>query len=258
MSLWYGPGEVGATAARLARSRTMHSQMRIGTAGWAIPRHVADQFPGEGSALQRYAARFACVEINSSFYRLHRPTTYERWAAATPADFRFAAKIPKAITHDRRLIEAADLIQPFLESAAGLGEKLGPLLIQLPPSLAFSPETSAFLHSWRKQVSGQTVIEPRHPSWFEGDVDRLLIDLQIARAAADPAVVPAAAVPGGWRGLTYLRLHGSPQMYASTYGRERLTPVAELIRDESEPWCIFDNTRLGAAAADALSLVELI
>lgn len=236
----------------------MAGRILIGTAGWAIPRHVAEQFPSDGSTLHRYAARFGCAEINTSFYRPHRPTTYERWAATTPADFRFAAKIPKEITHDRRLVDAAELIPPFLDSVAGLGAKLGPLLIQLPPSLAFSPEAAAFLKAWRTLVSGPTVIEPRHASWFEDEVDRRLVDLQIARVAADPAVVPAAALPGGWRGLTYLRLHGSPQVYASSYGPDRLAATASLLAGGVDAWCIFDNTRSGAAAADALSLLDLI
>lgn len=258
MWLWYGPTAIRATAARLTRSCTMDAEIRIGAAGWAIPRPVAGQFPAEGSTLQRYAARFLATEINSSFYRPHRPATYERWAASTPPDFRFAAKIPKTITHDRRLVGVDELIAPFMESVAGLGEKLGPLLIQLPPSLAFSPDAAAFLDLWRSQVSGPTVIEPRHASWFDHEVDRRLIDLKIARVAADPAVVPAAALPGGWRGLTYLRLHGSPQIYASSYAPDRLPAIADLLTGDGAAWCIFDNTRSGAAAADALALLDLI
>ena len=77
------------------------------------------------------------MEINSSFYRPHRTATYERWAASVPEDFRFAVKVPKAITHERRLKDASDLLDRFLSEAGGLGPKLGPLLVQLPPSLSF-------------------------------------------------------------------------------------------------------------------------
>lgn len=230
----------------------------MGTAGWAIPRTSVDRFPEAGSTLQRYAARLPVAEINSSFYKPHRASVYERWAASTAEDFRFAVKIPKTITHERRLVATEDLLPPFLEAVQALGSKLGPLLIQLPPSLAFSPEAAAFLDFWRTQVDGPTVVEPRHAAWFTEDVDRRLAELRIARVAADPAVVPAAASPGGWRGLTYLRLHGSPQMYASSYA-DRLPAIAETLRQApGEAWCIFDNTRLGAAAADALALQAML
>src|SRR3954452_11395225 len=96
-----------------------------------------DRFPPGGSNLERYAARFSCAEINSSFYRPHRRATYERWAASVPADFRFAVKVPKAVTHQRRLKDVGDLLDRFLSEVGGLGPTRGPLLVQLPPSLPF-------------------------------------------------------------------------------------------------------------------------
>src|SRR5919106_6889056 len=96
---------------------------RIGTAGWSIPKEHAAPFPATGSHLERYASVFNAVEINSSFYRPHRPATYERWAASVPEGFRFAVKIPKAITHERRLNEAGDHLDRFLSEAQGLGSK---------------------------------------------------------------------------------------------------------------------------------------
>ena len=110
---------------------------RIGTAGWTLPRQHAHAFPEPGSHLVRYAQVFNCVEINSSFHRPHMRKTWERWAATTPADFRFAVKVPKTITHAAKLGNTGALLQTFLDQATGLGEKLGPLLIQLPPSLTF-------------------------------------------------------------------------------------------------------------------------
>lgn len=230
--------------------------MMIGTAGWSIPREVADAFPGEGSVLERYARTFPAVEINTSFYRPHRRTTYERWAASTPQGFRFAVKVPRAVTHERRLAEPAEPLARFFEEISGLGGKLGPVLIQLPPSLAFDITAGRFLASWRKRHSGPTVLEPRHPSWFTAEVDERLVDARIARVAADPAVVPAAAQPGGWPGLTYLRLHGSPVMYDSAYDEAAVAEAqAMLAAHPAEAWCVFDNTRLGAAAADGLRLI---
>jgi len=233
----------------------MVDDIRIGTAGWAAPRNL-DVFPAEGTGLERYAAVFDCAEINSSFYRPHRRTTYERWAASTPTDFRFAVKVPKTISHERRLVDIAEPLARFLDECAGLGDKLGPLLIQLPPSLKFEPEVvERFLADWRKATPSATVLEPRHQSWFDAPADALLRTFEVARVAADPAVVPAAAEPGGWTGLTYWRLHGSPVMYASAYGADFLKALAA--RMTRDAWCIFDNTRSGAATTDALALINL-
>src|SRR6476661_8928978 len=112
----------------------------VGVAGWPIPKPHAGLFPVEGSHLKRYAGRFNAVEINSSFYRPHRPATYARWAASVPADFRFAVKVPKVATHERRLVDVNDVLDSFLAEATQLGERLGPLLVQLPPSLSFSAD----------------------------------------------------------------------------------------------------------------------
>jgi uncharacterized protein YecE (DUF72 family) len=111
--------------------------IRIGTAAWSIPKENAAPFPAVGSHLERYGAILNAVEINSSFYRPHRRATYERWATLVPDDFRFAVKVPKAITHERRLKNASDLLDRFVSEVSGLGHKLGPLLVQLPPSLSF-------------------------------------------------------------------------------------------------------------------------
>jgi uncharacterized protein YecE (DUF72 family) len=239
----------------------MAHDIRIGTAGWSFPRAL-DLFPAEGSGLERYAAVFNSVEINSSFYRPHQRKTYERWSASTPAGFRFAVKVPRTVTHERRLVDCGEPLARFLDECTGLGDKLGPLLIQLPPSLRFDAGTvERFLAAWRKATRAATVLEPRHATWFEAPAQALLQTFEIARVAADPAVVPAAAEPGGWSGLAYRRLHGSPDLYATSYDDGRLEPLAEQVVGETrtvESWFVFDNTQLGAATTDALKLKALI
>ena len=237
--------------------------IRIGTAGWSIPKEHAAPFPVAGSHLERYGAVLNAVEINSSFYRPHRTATYERWAASVPEDFRFAVKVPKAITHERRLKDVGDLLDRFLSEVGGLGPKLGPLLVQLPPSLTFQPGVAdRFLSELRSRVEGSIVCEPRHASWFTPEVEALLDELRIARVAADPAPVPGADEPGGWRGLSYYRLHGSPRIYYSAYSAEYLAAIAEVLaRDAAagvETWCIFDNTAAFAATGDALTARRLV
>lgn len=238
----------------------MPDDIRIGTAGWSAPRDL-DVFPAEGTGLERYAAVFNAVEINSSFYRPHQRKTYERWAASTPEDFRFAVKVIRTVTHERRLADCGEPLARFLDECGGLGGKLGPLLIQLPPSLRFDARVVVpFLTTWRTATKAATVLEPRHASWFAGPVEALLRSFEIARVTADPAVVPAAAEPGGWPGLTYRRLHGSPAMYATSYDDGRLEPLAARLAgetDAAQAWCVFDNTQFGAATTDALKLMRL-
>ena len=233
---------------------------RIGTAGWAIPRDVAPDFPGEGSTLRRYAVRLGATEINSSFHRTHRPATYARWADSVPPGFRFAVKLPKAITHVRRLADCADLLAAFAAETAALGQKRGPILVQLPPSLAFDPGlTTAFFIEAGHALTGAPVCEPRHSSWFTRAADDLLIELRVARVAADPAPVAAAGTPGGWPRLAYFRLHGSPRAYWSSYDEDALRHWADRARRAAAPesWVIFDNTAGGAAAANALRFIDL-
>jgi uncharacterized protein YecE (DUF72 family) len=237
--------------------------IRVGCTGWSIPATVAGEFPGAGGHLARYAGRFPAAEISSSFYRHHLPRTYARWAAATPAGFRFAVKLPRAATHEARLVPAGrPALTRFLAEAAALGDRLGPLLAQLPPSLAFDADRAgAFFADLAARTGTALACEPRHPSWFTGQADALLADLQVARVAADPAVAPAAGVPGGWGGLVYRRLHGSPAVYRSPYPPAALAALAAAVAGEAERapvWCFFDNTAEGAAPRDALDLMTLL
>lgn len=233
--------------------------VRLGCAGWSLPRDVQERFPGEGPHLARYGARLNAVEINSSFHRPHSRATYERWAATVPASFRFAVKLPRTITHDQRLRDATSLLDEFLAQAGGLGERLDCLLVQLPPSLAFDAATaSSFFHALRARWSGRIAAEPRHASWFDADVDAFLSERRIARVLADPVRQTGGERPGGWPGLVYLRLHGSPRVYYSSYPPELIEALARRIalalHSGQGVWCIFDNTASGAAAHDALAL----
>ena len=135
--------------------------------------------------------------------------------------------------------------------------------MQLPPSLAFDAAVAAeFFAGLRARTAAMPACEPRHPSWFEPEADALLAEAGVVRVAADPARVPAAAEPGGWRGATYVRLHGSPRMYYSPYADDYLSALAERLRAGSaagrESWCIFDNTAAGAATGNALDLLDAL
>ena len=225
----------------------------IGTAGWNIPDRYADAFASEGTHLERYGTRMNAVEINSSFYRPHQRKTYERWAASVPEGFRFSVKLPRTITHNQRLKDCDDLLARFVEESAGLGVKLGVLLVQLPPSLAYDADVAdAFFDDLYARTRTAVACEPRHASWFTPDADAALKTLRVARVAADPPRARNDGEPGGWPGLRYWRLHGSPKLYYSDYDATTLESLARKLK--SGDWCIFDNTAAFAALGNALTL----
>lgn len=233
----------------------------VGTAGWSLPRAEQARFPAEGTHLERYARVLHGAEINASFYRSLRPALYEKWAAAVPGDFRFSVKVPKSVTHERRLLDCEEPLAVFLDEAAALGDKLGPLLVQLPPSLEYDASLAgAFFEVLRALYDGSVALEPRHATWFTAEAGVLLAEYAVARVAADPARVPEAAAPGGCRDLAYFRLHGSPRVYWSRYDDAWISAlaeqVAEAMRGAADVWCIFDNTASSAALPNALELVE--
>jgi uncharacterized protein YecE (DUF72 family) len=242
-------------------STAQATSIRVGCAGWSLPREHWPGFPEQGTHLQRYASVFPSVEINSSFYRPHRPLTYQRWAASVPADFRFAVKMPKTITHVQRLADCEQLLDDFLFQCSHLGEKLGCILVQLPPSLAYdSAMASVFFAALRERHQGPVVVEPRHESWLGAEA--LLVQWRISRVAADPSPISLGQSPGGWSGIQYWRLHGSPRIYHSPYERPRLEALAAALlaaaQQGIDSWCIFDNTASGHAVADAMLLQQLL
>lgn len=236
--------------------------VRIGTAGWSVPSNMRAQFPSVGTLLQKYSTRFNAVEINSSFYRPHRVSTYEKWASQTSDNFSFSVKLPRAMTHDAKLVDIGQQLEVFIHEVSGLGPKLGCLLIQLPPSLQFSSskyrETFTYL---REAFTCSVVCEPRHPSWFTDEADAALSEAGIARVAASPSILPNSLKPGGDMQTCYYRLHGEPKMYYSNYTEHYLSAYSASIKHQkqnSNVWCIFDNTANGYAFSNATDLNHLI
>ena len=235
----------------------------VGCAGWSLPRDIQPAFAAEGSHLQRYASRLNAAEINSSFHRPHSRATYERWAASVPPDFRFSVKVPKTITHVNKLAGTQTLLDDFLGQATGLGQRLGCLLVQLPPSLAFAPDAaSSFFDAVRERHAGPLALEPRHASWFTPQVDGWLGEWHVTRVLADPVRHDGGHVPGGAADRIYLRLHGSPSMYYSSYPPGLLQSLARRIavaaQEGREVWCMFDNTAGSAATHNAVELLQAL
>lgn len=231
---------------------------RIGCAGWTITRDTVNAFPEEGSHLERYARVFGGVEINSSFYRPHKPQTYARWADSVPDDFRFSVKLPRTISHDARLRDIAAPLAQFASEVSALGGKLGCILLQLPPKFAFEPDVAAgFFDRIADTFGCMIALEARNPSWFADEATGLMTAHGITRVIADPA----KGQPGPHEPTTasiYARLHGAPRVYYSSYSAEYLDDLGADMAVHAEAgrdvWCIFDNTASGASVPNALAL----
>jgi uncharacterized protein YecE (DUF72 family) len=240
----------------------MPRRVFVGTAGWSIPLALVDRCSREGTHLQRYSRVFSCAEINSSFHRPHRVATYGKWADSTPPDFRFAVKVPRTITHDQQLRRARLPLERFLTETTGLGNKRGPLLVQLPPSLRFDARVAGrFFELLRADYGGFLVCEPRHETWFAARAEALLVRFKVARVAADPPLALGADLPGGWTGIVYHRLHGAPRKYWSKYDSKYLEALGLAVRSvpaSVDAWCVFDNTASGAALENAWELDKLL
>ena len=229
---------------------------RIGLAGWseAVSKYRS-HFPAEGAGLTRYAATFDFVEVNVTFYRAVRETTFTSWTEQTPGDFRFSVKLNRSVTHAARLSSNARL-EEALAPMRALGDKLAALLVQLPPSLAFDPAAAAgFLERLRAAYAGTVAWEPRHPSWAAPEADLLLAAHGVTRVLTE---IPGPSTPHGACGA-YVRLHGTPRRYRSPYSEDQLQALADWIGHSAAPACVvFDNTAGPAGVANALRLQSLL
>ena len=228
---------------------------RVGLAGWseAVSRYRS-RFPqSTGTGLERYASALTVVEVNVSFYRQVRHSTYEGWSAQTPDDFVFSVKMARAVTHFAKLSDNAPL-NAFWKSVAGLGDKLQAVLVQLPPSLAFDrARADAFFARMRTAYSKIIAVEARHSSWFDDGIKPMFAEHDLT--AVRTAVPDGPSDPG----TAYYRLHGEPRRYRSPYSAEQLAVLAADLRARTaDSLVIFDNTASSAGVDNALALRELL
>ena len=236
------------------------ARYRVGCAGWSLSRNDAPHFPAEGSHLERYSSVFTATEINSSFYREHKPDTYARWAETTPPGFQFAVKMPRTITHDNRMEGAREELARFVEQASALGPKLAWVLVQLPPKLQFDAAVAEdFFAVAGSMLPCPIALEARHATWFDESASGLMERLCITRVTADP-MAKGVSVHVPTTDSYYIRLHGSPRIYYSSYPNDYIAQLAGAmtahVRDTGPAWCIFDNTAGMAAVANGLELVR--
>jgi len=238
------------------------AKLFIGTSGWSYTHWAGRFYPSEipqARWLEYYCHHFATVEINNSFYRLPRETTFQKWRERAPGKFIFAVKASRYITHIKKLNEPVESAELFLTRARFLGDKLGPILFQIPPGLKAKPDRlEQILRSRPEDLS--YCFEFRHASWFCKEVYDLLRQYNSALCIADspefPMVIQRTA------DFSYFRLHGSTMLYRSQYSSEELKIWAERIKrilDEgADVYVYFDNDAEGYAVMNALELVSLL
>jgi len=257
----------------MAKSRV--SKTYIGTSGWS---YDWDNFYPQGFSankrLSYFSRHFLTAEVNYSFYQLPRESTYEKWKKETPEDFIFALKLSRYITHIKRLSEAKDLLKTFLSRAKILGEKLGPILIQLPPNFRINPERlqaflgeAAEIKKKLKIADLRLAFEFRHLSWFEPSLDRkeilkILKKHKTAFAFAHSSRHPYPQDEPLTAGFVYFRFHGPGALFASRYGKRKLGLWAEkiekLLKEGLDVYAYFNNDFNGYAVEDARSLIDLL
>jgi uncharacterized protein YecE (DUF72 family) len=232
----------------------------VGTSGWDYPHWRGVFYPSgcpRSGWLDHYTHVFSTVEVNATFYRRIRPETLERWRTSTPEGFLWAVKASRLITHLRKLKGVENALETFLSDISLLGDKLGGVLFQLPPSLEFDPGVARAFLSLLPGVT-RYALEARHPSWTSSEALSLLETHGIAWCIADTAgrypYLEALTA-----GHAYVRLHGSRQLYASEYTLEELKAWAARIRSWGrDTFVYFDNDFMGHAPKNALILKELL
>ncbi len=231
--------------------------LRIGTSGWQYkdwrPGFYPDKLP-QREWLEFFAGQFAVVEINNAFYRLPERDTFARWRDRTPDDFEFAVKMSRYLTHVKRLKEPAEPVARFLGRADALGSKLGPVLIQLPPTLKVDVEAlERTLTEFPQSV--RVAVEPRHDSWWTSEVEDLLRKHGAALVWADRHSRPLTP---RWRtaGFAYLRMHEGRAKPWPRYGRAALaTWTTRMGTDDS--YVFFNNDPGRAAIIDATAMAAI-
>ncbi|MDI6853118.1 MAG: DUF72 domain-containing protein [Deltaproteobacteria bacterium] len=237
-------------------------RIHIGTSGWHYghwkgpfyPRSVASE-----DFLKFYCQKFHTTEINNSFYRLPESSTLKTWKDTVPSDFIFAAKASRYITHMKKLKDPEESLAKFMERMTDLGEKLGPILFQLPPHWSFNAERlRSFLAALPQNF--RFALEFRDPRWINDETFQVLADRGAAFCIFEIAgyLSPKEVTAD----FVYIRLHGPDGAYAGSYDRETLAKWARDIRAWTDRgkdvFCYFDNDQAGYAAQNALELQEML
>jgi uncharacterized protein YecE (DUF72 family) len=241
-------------------------RLHIGTSGWSY-KHWAGIFYPSGSKpekyLEYYITRFSCVELNSCFYHLPKKITVDGWINRTPDTFRFCLKLSRYITHQLKLSNIEIPLFRFFEVFEGMKNRLGPVLIQLPPGLHYDKTLICNFFDILKNKYNlcRFAVEVRHNSWINDEFFDILAQYSTAFVIADSGnryPCHEAVITD----FVYLRFHGREQLYASDYSENILQEYAGKIRywllDGKEVWVFFNNDYHGFAVKNASRLQAII
>ena len=234
----------------------------IGTSGWHYDdwrnRFYPEKLP-RAKWLEFYARHFPTVELNNSFYRLPSEAAFANWHDLSPANFTFAVKVSRFITHIKRLKNSEEAVENFIQRAMILDEKLGPLLYQLPPNMHRNDETlDSFLSSLPEEM--KHVIEFRHQSWLTEEVFEILHKYRAGLCVFD---MPSFTCPLlATADFAYIRFHGSEDLYSSYYSDEELADWAKRIADLAinldTVYIYFNNDVEGFAVKNAVTIRDYL
>jgi uncharacterized protein YecE (DUF72 family) len=237
--------------------------LHVGTSGWQYRDWTGVLYPDglpQAGWLERFATEFPTVEVNSAFYRLPPRAVFEHWRDQTPPGFVMAVKVSRYLTHVRRLRDPAEPVGRLVERAAGLGDRLGPYLLQLPPTLrADTDRLDACLRAFPR--GARVAVEPRHESWWTDAVRAVLERRSAALCWADRRSHPVtplwATAPWG-----YLRLHEGTASPRPSYGRSALSTWLDRITTawpaaRHDVYVYFNNDSGGAAVRNARTFRRL-
>jgi uncharacterized protein YecE (DUF72 family) len=249
-------------ACRFPARRMKAGRIRIGTSGWSYKDWTGEFYP-KGTKpkelLEFYARNFGTVEINSSFYHLPTPKAVRGWHDRTPRGFIFSCKASRYITHMKRLKDPKQSLKAFFRAVRPLKEKMGPVLVQLPPSFSSNLDRlKDFLDELPRGY--RYVFEFRHRSWFTAETYKLLRGHNAAlcfyhlKGFKSPEIFTADFV--------YIRLHGPAGAYQGSYSAQALAAWSRKIRrwsrEKRDVYCYFDNDQKTKAALNAADLQRMI
>ncbi|MER6559680.1 DUF72 domain-containing protein [Streptomyces sp. NPDC001027] len=230
--------------------------LHVGTSGWQYKDWKDVLYPADVPVrrwLEEYAAHFATVEVNNAFYRLPARETFASWAERVPPDFTVAVKASRYLTHVKRLKDPEEPVRRLMTHAAGLGGRLGPVLLQLPPTLRADPALlDACLACFPS--AARVAVEPRHASWWTPQVREVLRSRGATLCWADDRSRPVTPL---WRTADwgYVRFHQGRARPWPHYGRRALESwldrIATTWPDGADVYAYFNNDPGGAAVADA-------
>ncbi len=243
---------------RLVSTEAAAVRIHIGCSGWVYRHWKGGFYPADLPQkrwFERYAQDFDTVEINASFYRLPLASTFEGWREKAPPGFRYAVKANRFLTHMKKLVDCEAPLAEFIDLARRLGETLGPILYQLPPSLHKDP---ARLEAFLRRLPGdlEHVVEFRHKSWYDERVLELLDRHGAGFVAHDLVGLVSPRWASG--GTAYVRFHGTGGKYRGRYGDEQMIDWAQWLLEQRNAgrtaWAYFNNDIGGDAIEDARAL----